>query len=185
MAAVLLLAVSNVPSLVSLSTIGINYQTVLRDAQGNLLQWKAIDVKFELVVQGQTQPAYIETHNSLSTDDLGSFNAIIGNGTRDVSSVAFSALDFRSNWYRIHVYYKLNPHDSWTLISDQLLEAVPYALNVPDPVIGSVISFAGKKEYFEQVLKPQGWRLCNGDELDTGSSPANRSLFKALGYSWG
>jgi hypothetical protein len=179
-----LFVISSTLSLFAQGNMGINYQAVLRDAQGNLLQNTPIDVKFELYVQGQPV-AYSETHSGVATDGFGSFFRVIGTGTRAVPSVSLSNLDFRSTWYWVKVSFKRSTDPTWIVISDQPLQAVPYALNAYEPPIGTIQQFAGTKEYFNRVLKPQGWRLCNGDQVDTGGTDANRALFDAMHYSWG
>lgn len=104
----------------------INYQAVVRDAQGDILDQQA--VKFEIsVLQGSATgtAVYTETH-SLTTNDLGLANFQIGAGTP--VSGSFSTINWGSNAYFVEVGLDATGGSNFTLMGTQELVSVPYAL---------------------------------------------------------
>ena len=95
------------------------YQSIVRDASGNMLDNQAVNFQFTLI-QGTTNgtTVYQEVF-PVTTNNYGLFNVQIG----DSDPSLFSTLDWVNNSYYLGV--AINN----ILISTQLLVAVPFALH--------------------------------------------------------
>lgn len=103
---------------------GFNYQATVRNSLGTLILNENVNFKFNLMQNTPTSvPVYSETHLA-PTDDLGSVNLVIGQGT------AVKALFSHINW-GIGTYYlgiELNTGSGYVAMGTTQLLSVPYAL---------------------------------------------------------
>lgn len=154
---------------------GFNFQAQIRDANGKPKTNEVVELKIGLY-QGQyaSEADYTEIQ-SLSTNNFGLINTVVGNGQ---SNDLITDLDFSAAQYWIKVALKEN--DNYKVIHFAALWSVPYALvagNVQAVPAGSVVAYFGNKDEV-----PSGWLLCDGKELDRGEY---KSLFEAIKTSSG
>lgn len=99
---------------------GINYQAVVRDAGGDILQNSNISVEFN-VIEGSTAgpTVYTETH-SVTTNNFGNMVAIIGQGTATLGT--FNGIDWANGDHFLNVVI-----DGTDMGTTQFM-SVPYAL---------------------------------------------------------
>lgn len=106
---------------------GINYQAVVRDADGVLYENQIITVIFKLIVLETGNVAWEESHQ-LETNDFGLFTTIIGQGDNNLNS-SFSDLDWTEGTIFITVdidFDNEGPQPPMDFGETQLL-SVPYA----------------------------------------------------------
>jgi hypothetical protein len=104
---------------------GITYQAVARNASGQLLAITPVKVRFSIrdsIANGNI--VYQETHID-TTDALGLFDLVIGNGTP--TSGTFAGINWGSNKKYIQVEFDANV-GSYTNLGTQQMMSVPYAL---------------------------------------------------------
>lgn len=72
---------------------GFNYQATVRDNSGELVVNQNVNFKFNVIQGSQNNdPLYSETHQNISTDDLGQVGLVIGEGT--ATTGVFSEIDW-------------------------------------------------------------------------------------------
>jgi hypothetical protein len=103
---------------------GIPYQAAARDAQGQSLVNAAVNVRFTLH-EGAADGAasYAETH-SLTTNSVGLFNTVFGNGTPEQS--AFDSINWAATTKFLQVEIDLG--EGYVDMGTTQLLSVPYAL---------------------------------------------------------
>ncbi len=104
---------------------GISYQAVARDAAGKLLGNTSVKVRLSFrdsIANGNI--VYQETHID-TTDALGLFDLVIGNGTP--TSGTFAGINWGSNKKYMQVEFDANV-GSYTNLGTQQMMSVPYAL---------------------------------------------------------
>ncbi|MBX2928055.1 MAG: hypothetical protein KF852_09490 [Saprospiraceae bacterium] len=107
---------------------GINYQAVARDLKGEPLANHAIGIRIALLAGGpEGKSAYAETHH-LTTNDLGLFQLIVGQGVPETGS------DFtRVPWAEHEIWMELALDEkgdgNFLALSASRLMAVPYAFH--------------------------------------------------------
>lgn len=103
----------------------INYQAVLRDASGTVLASQTANLRFSILQGSVTGTAvYTETHN-VTTNNLGSFDLAIGNGTPTLGS--FPSINWANGPYFLKTELDTGGGSFTTLSTTQFL-SVPYAL---------------------------------------------------------
>jgi hypothetical protein len=105
---------------------GISYQAVARDSTGKILSNQPIKIKFSIrdsVANGTI--VYQETHAD-TTDALGLFDLVIGNGTS--TSGTFAGINWGNNKKYMQVEFDANV-GSYTNLGTQQMMSVPYALH--------------------------------------------------------
>lgn len=107
-------------TILSFAQSGINYQAVVRDAGGDILQNSNISVEFN-VIEGSTAgpTVYTETH-SATTNNFGNMVAIIGQGTPTLGT--FNGIDWANGDHFLNVVI-----DGTDMGTTQFM-SVPYAL---------------------------------------------------------
>ncbi len=110
---------------------GINYQAVLRNVSGQILQNQNATVKFTIhqAVSNGTI-VYEETHGPIQTNDYGMVNLQIGQGTPTIG--AFSSIQWGTNSYFLQVWADIG-NGMINLGTTQFI-TVPYAM-VADTVL--------------------------------------------------
>lgn len=163
------------------STQGFSFQGYASDPEGKALGSVGITVKYTLYSGTNTNLTYAEEQN-VTTDAYGVFTAIVGKGT-SVSSetkTPFAALNLNLYAYKLKVEVKKTAGGSYTTLSDELLNAVPYARSAENGVpVGTIVAYGG------DITKiPSGWVLCDGASKD-GTQEEWKALFAVLGAAWG
>ncbi len=123
LAASLLLLLGN---LYAQSPQAFNYQTVVRDASGDLLSVTVCTFQMSLL-QGSSSGTvvYTETH-TVTTNDKGLVALLVGNGT--ATSGDFTTINWANGPYFLKVELDINNTGSFTLMNTTQLLSVPYAL---------------------------------------------------------
>lgn len=104
---------------------GFNYQSVLRDASGEVVSNTVIGVQFKLRKTTATGAVtYTETHTP-TTNAYGVFALVVGQGT---SSADFSSIDWAADTYFLEVGVDMSGGTSYTNMGTSQLWSVPYAL---------------------------------------------------------
>lgn len=104
----------------SFAQSGINYQAVVRDASGDILQNANISVEFNIITTSTAGPTvYTETHN-VTTNNFGNMVAIIGQGTPTLGT--FSNISWSENYHFLNVVI-----DGTDMGTTQFM-SVPYSL---------------------------------------------------------
>ena len=107
--------------------IGINYQAVARDLQGNTMPNKELSIKISLGEEDQMEKQnYIETH-LVKTNELGIFYIVVGKG--QVSQGSFAEIPWSSNdvWMELSIDTKAG--QDFSVVNKSQLLAVPYAIH--------------------------------------------------------
>lgn len=103
-----------------------NYQTIVRNANGDLLTSTNVTFQMSLLQGGSTGTVvYTETH-TVTTTDKGLVALLMGNGT--VVSGNFSTVDWANGPYYLKVELDVNNTGNFVLMSTTQLLSVPYAL---------------------------------------------------------
>ncbi len=160
---------------ISNSGRGFNFQGIARDINGNIIANEPIALRISLFVLGQS-PEWQETHN-ITTDPFGGFALVVGEGST-VTGV-FTDLNFAVKEYWIRV--ELQVSGSWVELTTEKLRSVPYAENIVDFPVGTVIPFAGTP-IAAAALEAEGWRICDGTLV---SSADFSELYATIGNNWG
>ncbi|MFM2306567.1 MAG: hypothetical protein RLZZ367_1236 [Bacteroidota bacterium] len=102
---------------------GINYQAVARDASGNVLANVALQVRFSVHdVSAAGTTVYQETH-SVTTNNFGLFNAVVGAGTATAGNFAGIAWANGNKYLEV----ELNTGNGFIGMGNSQLMSVPYA----------------------------------------------------------
>ena len=113
---------------------GINYQAVVRDANGNAKTNQQVPLQFTILQSGLNGTIVWQERQILNTNGMGQCNAVIGNGNpvSPFNSSSFSQI----NWGLDSTFLKveINANVSFTGVFTPLgavtkFQAVPYALN--------------------------------------------------------
>ena len=103
----------------------INYQAIIRNTEGNLVQDANIGMRISILQTNATGTAvYTETHVA-STNTNGLVTIMIGGGT---SSEDFSTIDWSAGPYFIKTETDIAGGTSYTIVGTSQLLSVPYAL---------------------------------------------------------
>lgn len=177
---VLLVLLASLTAFAQNSGLGFNYQAVVRNADGILLENSNVTLRISLYPgQMAGTPTWVETH-TCRTDASGSFGITVGKGARDgASTVAnYADVDFTAAYYWMKI--EILEGSDYREVSYAQLPSSPYsevANNAAAVPSGMIIAFAGPAENV-----PHGWLLCDGAEVNR-SEYAN--LYGAIGVSWG
>ncbi|MBQ4820679.1 tail fiber domain-containing protein [Aquimarina sp. MMG016] len=106
---------------------GFNYQTVVRDSNGNLLANQTVSFQIEILEDSVTGTvAYLETHNTITTNAQGVITLVIGSGT---TSDTFANINWGNNTYFLEISIDTSGGTNYATIGTSELVSVPYALN--------------------------------------------------------
>ena len=105
---------------------GIKYQAVARSLKGEVMADEKINLKVSLTAGDSKSVFYTEVH-SITTNELGLFSLVIGNGKTEKGS--FQKVPWAEDevWMEVSIMEKGSP--GYTTISNSKLLAVPYALH--------------------------------------------------------
>jgi hypothetical protein len=136
---------------------GFNYQAIARDASGNPLANKPLQVK--LMIRPDSSGTGIiwgETHNSVTTNSMGMFTVILGKGARQQESTVakFTDIDWSvtPKFLQTDILY----NSLWIFMGVTRLYSVPYAM----------------------VANDLGGTLSNLKVRDDGNNPIDSALFE-------
>ena len=105
---------------------GFNYQATVRNQEGQLITNQNVYFKFNLMQGSPTSvPVFTETHY-VPTDDKGTVNLIIGQGTADTDTANFNEINWSLGNY--HMGIELNTGNGYIALGTLQLMSVPYAL---------------------------------------------------------
>lgn len=115
---------------------GINYQAVARDANGNAKTNQSVNIRFSINMTTAGGPLIWQETNSVITNSMGQFNAVIGSGTTTGggSAASFSVIDWGADvhWLTVAIFNGT----SYINIASQQFQSVPYALSTPGILYG-------------------------------------------------
>jgi hypothetical protein len=134
---------------------GFNYQAVARDVIGNVIANQSIPVKIAILTSGGTT-IYEETFSSVTTNQFGLINLVVGNGTPTIGT--FSAINWNQTLsLKTSVKYPV-ASPIWTDMGTSPMWSVPYALVANGVSAGTKLSVisandAGTDALFEVKRK--------------------------------
>ncbi len=102
----------------------INYQGIARNASGQVITSGSIGLKFE-IIDNASVLSYSETNSAPVNSVSGVFNTTIGSGS---SSMVLSNVSWTNGPYTLKIYADPNGGSSYSIIGQQQLVSVPYAL---------------------------------------------------------
>jgi uncharacterized protein (TIGR02145 family) len=122
--AILCTAIVSITQLQAQAPQGFNYQSTVRNSDGDLIVNANVYFKFNVIQGSQTSvPVFTEIHY-VSTDELGQVNLVIGQGTANTGT--FSELDWSLGSYYLGI--ELNTGSGYVAMGTTQLLSVPYAL---------------------------------------------------------
>ena len=130
-------------SILAQSPKQISYQAVIRDANNELLQNKALGVQISILKNSiEGDAIYIETH-TIVTNDNGLLTLSMGAGA--IVSGDFQGLDWASGSHFIKIEVDPNGGTNYTITHSSQLLSVPYALhaNTADSLLGGLNEIDG------------------------------------------
>ncbi|CAL2055203.1 hypothetical protein [Tenacibaculum sp. 190524A05c] len=159
---------------------GFNYQSVVRDASGDVISNSAVGVQFKLrQTTASGTVVYTETHTP-TTNAYGVFNVVVGQGT---TTDDFSSIDWSADSYFIEVSIDAAGGTTYVSMGTTQLLSVPYALqakyvengdNLGDHTLTENIKTAGKwisnDGDDEGLLVNSGGRVTTSHKLFLGSN---------------
>jgi uncharacterized protein (TIGR02145 family) len=111
-------------SLLAQAPQGFNYQATVRDGNGQLVINQNVNFRFNIMRNSPTSlPIYVETHLA-PTDDLGTVNIVIGQGTPSTGN--FAEIPWGEGTYFLGI--ELNTGDGFIAMGTTQFLSVPYAL---------------------------------------------------------
>ncbi|EON78358.1 Phage protein [Lunatimonas lonarensis] len=141
---------------------GIGIQGIARDANNNARSNENITLRFTLyyISEDNAERTILSDNETLQTDAFGVFSYV---------------LEVDREHYPLLAYYEafLKIEEGPTVISDEKLKQVPYALSAGNGVpTGSIMPFIGE-------TAPHGWVLCQGQDIS--NVPGSARLRNLLG----
>ncbi|WP_299715987.1 hypothetical protein [uncultured Tenacibaculum sp.] len=141
---------------------GFNYQSVVRDASGNIIANTAIGVQFKLhQATADGTVIYTETHTP-TTNAYGVFSLVVGQGT---TADTFSTIDWASNSHFLEVSIDTAGGTTYVSMGTTQLLSVPYALHAASSTTAENVS--GLEAIDEG--NGTGWRLIDSNSGNYGN----------------
>ena len=103
---------------------GFNYQATVRNSAGALIISQNVIFRFKVLQNSATGTIVYSENHSVTTDDLGQVNLVIGQGTATVGT--FSTINWGSGSYFLGI--ELNTGSGYVAMGTTQLLSVPYAL---------------------------------------------------------
>ena len=107
------------------SSMGMKYQAMARDAQGEIISNEAIEIKAKLFAISDRETVYYEEIHSTKSNDFGLVNIIIGEGISSNGVFAEIPWDEENIW--IEVAVKRESDAAYLITTSSDLLSVPYA----------------------------------------------------------
>ena len=155
---------------------GFNYQSVVRDASGDVISNSAVGVQFKLhQTTASGTVVYTETHTP-TTNAYGVFNLVVGQGT---TSDSFSSIDWSVDSYFIEVSIDAAGGTTYVSMGTTQLLSVPYALQAKYVENGDNL---GNHTLTENLKIGSNWISNDGDDEglligDAGRVTTSNKLF--------
>jgi hypothetical protein len=130
---------------------GFNYQAIARDGSGNVIVSQPLPVKITIQTSGGTT-IYEETFSSVTTDQFGMINLVVGIGTPTFGT--FSAIDWKAQTLFLKTSVKYpSSNPIWTVMGTSQIWGVPYSLVAKD-VAGPLtkLGIAGTTSLMDEAL---------------------------------
>ena len=105
---------------------GMNYQSVARNAAGQLLTSHSISVRFSIHDSIATGPVMYRETQTVLTNQFGTFSVVIGGGI--ISTGTFGGVNWASGPKHLQVEMDFNGGSSYTDMGTSQLMSVPYSL---------------------------------------------------------
>ena len=103
---------------------GFNYQATVRNSAGALIVNQNVNFKFKVLQDSATGTIVYNENQSVTTDDLGQVNLVIGQGT--ATGGTFSIINWGSGSYFLGI--EVNTGSGYVAMGTTQLLSVPYAL---------------------------------------------------------
>ena len=103
---------------------GFNYQATVRNSAGALIVNQNVIFRFKVLQNSATGTIVYSENHSVTTDDLGQVNLVIGQGTATVGT--FSTINWGTGNYYLGI--ELNTGSGYVAMGTSQLLSVPYAL---------------------------------------------------------
>lgn len=103
---------------------GFNYQATIRNNSGQLLLNQTVMVKFNILQNSATGTTVYSENQSVTTDDLGHINLVVGQGT--VTTGTFSTINWGTGTYYLGI--ELNTGGSYVAMGTTQLLSVIYSM---------------------------------------------------------
>ena len=133
------------------STESIAVQGIARDVNNTVRSNTEISLKFTLYVGADN---IVIDATGIKTDNFGVFSTSLVIKSEDFEK-------FANTTSALKLKIEQNIAGTFSLISDEVLSYVPYAIQAANGVpTGSIMPFIG-------TIAPRGWALCNGNPLPT------------------
>ena len=130
-----LLLIIGIPALAQSPDL-FNYQAVVRDANGQVMQSQSVSFQLSVLLGSSTgSNIYTETH-TLTTNQFGMANLQVGNGVP--VSGTFGAIDWGMGTYFLQVELDETGGSNYSLMGTSQLVSVPYALHAKTVEIDQV-----------------------------------------------
>ena len=145
---------------------GFNYQSVVRDASGDVISNSVVGVQFKLHQSTATGTVvYTETHTP-TTNAYGVFNVVVGQGT---TTDDFSAIDWSADTHFIEVSIDVTGGTTYLSMGTTQLLSVPYALQAASATTAENVSGL---EVIDEG-NGTGWRLTGANTDNYGDIGEN------------
>ncbi|MFD0963107.1 hypothetical protein [Pseudofulvibacter geojedonensis] len=131
----------------------LNYQSVVRAANGNVLANQAVNFKMDIHQGSSTGTlVYSESHN-VTTSSLGMVNFKIGSGS--VLSGTFSAVDWGAGNHYLKVHIDVTGGDTFTEMGTTQFVSVPYALRAKyaENMVSTAAASSKEKDMKNKISK--------------------------------
>lgn len=106
---------------------GMNYQAVARDAFGKLLANQTISLKLSFATNSTDNKTYYSEIHQVSTDELGMFSLVIGEGKEQIGAVKDIPWASQAIW--LNVALDASGGRDFALLGSSEMRAVPYAFH--------------------------------------------------------
>src|SRR6476620_11264390 len=103
---------------------GFNYQATVRNSAGALITNKSVGFTFKIIKDSPTGTTVYSETRTVTTDDLGSVNLVVGQGTPTTGT--FPSINWGSGTYYLGI--ELNTGSGNVAMGTTQLLSVPYAL---------------------------------------------------------
>jgi hypothetical protein len=150
---------------------GMNYQATIRNAEGALSINQPVSLRFNIIQGTSTSTAIYQEQHTLTTDDLGSINLVIGNGTALTGT--FSQINWALGNYFLGI--EVNSGFGYVSLGTTQMLSVPYALYATtsgststDTILLSKIKYEGGQSITADFLVPS----YNDDYVSSGYAVA-------------
>ncbi|MEZ4722617.1 MAG: hypothetical protein R2813_12150 [Flavobacteriales bacterium] len=144
----------------------INYQSVVRDAQGQVIADQSISIRFSVLSGSSSGTEVFSEEHTLTTNEFGLINLMVGNGANQNGSLG--TIDWSSGIYFLSTELDITAGSSYSPMGVSQLLSVPYALHAKTVEIDNVDDEDADPANEIQILSIVGdtLMLSSGGEVD-------------------